>query len=148
IMNACSSVSVLSAFAIERSRIREPVAIHGFLAPATRRTANRGAAESLLASVGRPITVWRDNEMKRVRGWQESRLFETIATQGRLMEMADAFTLPRAYPSLRNVDFWVNPNTYGAGALLDIIARMPTLSSLGAWFARYGAPVARILGND
>ena len=52
VLNACSSVSVLSAFAIERSGIRDPIAIHGFLAPATRHTANRGAAESLLVECG------------------------------------------------------------------------------------------------
>jgi hypothetical protein len=62
--------------------------------------------------------------------------------------MADAFTLPRVYPSLRDVDFWVNPNTPGAGALLGIVARAPALSPLVAQFVRYGIPFARTLGSD
>ena len=39
----------------------------------------------------------------------ESHEFEAIGRRGRLTEMADAFTLPRVYPSLRDVDFWVDP---------------------------------------
>ena len=73
LLNACSSVSVLSAFAIERSGIRDPIALHGFLAPATRRTASRGVAESLLATVGRTITVRRDGGLRDVQaGWRRT----------------------------------------------------------------------------
>src|SRR5205085_1881936 len=64
IFNACSSVSVLSAFAIERSGIRDPIAVHGFLAPSTRHTANPGAAESLLRTVGKAIVVLRGGELR------------------------------------------------------------------------------------
>src|SRR4030095_3861692 len=113
VLNACSSVSVLSAFAIQRSGIRDPVALHGFLAPATRNTANPGAAESLLASVGRSITVRRAGELKERKGWVETRRFASLGRRGHLTEMADAFTLSRVYPSLRDVDFWVDPNTRG-----------------------------------
>jgi len=144
ILNSCSSVSVLSAFAIERSRIRDPIACHGFLAPATRHTANRGAAESLLASVGQSITVWRSGQFVSLPGWTEVHQFAALKRSGHLMEMADAFTLPRVYPSLRNVDFWVDPNTRGAGVLLSILARVPAFSPL----ARHGLPLARILGSN
>ena len=147
VLNGCSSVSVLSAFAIGRSGIRDPIAIHGFLAPATRHTANRGAAESLLASVGRSITVRRDGELLQVRGWMESHEFAAIGRRGRLTEMADAFTLPRVYPSLRDVDFWVDPNSRGAGALLGIVARVPALSPIAVRVARQGVALARILGS-
>jgi hypothetical protein len=136
ILNACSSVSVLSAFAIERSGIRNPIAIHGFLAPATRHTANPGAALSLLSTVGRPIVVLRDGAMRTVKGWSETREFHALGRRGHLMEIADSFTLPRIYPSLRNVDFWVNPNVLGAGSLLPITARVPALARLGLGFAR------------
>lgn len=147
VLNACSSVSVLSAFAIERSRIHEPVALHGFLAPATRNTANHGAAESLLASVGRSITVRRAGELKHLKGWLDSRKFASLRRRGHLTEMADAFTLPRVYPSLRDVDFWVDPNTYGARALLGLVAHVPALSGIAGAFARYGIVLARILGT-
>jgi len=148
LFNACSSVSVLSAFAIERSGIREPLAIHGFLAPATRGTANRGAAESLLSSVGRPIKVRRGGELRHAHGWRETRAFASLRRRGRLTEMADAFTLPRVWPSLRDVDFWVDPNTRGAGALLGVLARAPLLSPIVAGFARYGMAFARFLGSS
>jgi len=148
VLNACSSVSVLSALAIERSGFREPIALHGFLAPATRHTANQGAAESLLATVGRTITVWRDRELKEMKGWLQTRKFASLRRRGNLTEMADAFTLSRVYPSLRDVDFWVDPNTRGARTLLGLVARMPTLSPIAAGFARYGTVFARILGSD
>ena len=144
LLNSCSSVSVLSAFAIERSGIRNPIAIHGFLAPATRHNANRGAAESLLASVGQSITVWRSGQFVSLPGWIEVHQFAALKRSGHLMEMADAFTLPRVYLSLRNVDFWVDPNTRGAGVLLSILARVPAFSP----FARHGLPLARILGSN
>jgi nucleoside-diphosphate-sugar epimerase len=148
VLNGCSAVSVLSAFAIGRSGIHDPVAIHGFLAPATRYTANRGVAESLLASVGRSITVRRAGELIRVRGWRDVYRFALLGRRGRLTEMADAFTLPFVYPSLRDVDFWVDPNMVGAGVLLALVAQAPALSPAAALFARYGMAFARILGSD
>ena len=148
ILNACSSVSVLSGFAIERSGIGNPVAIHGFLAPATRSTANPGAAEALLRSVGQTIDVWRAGKLQQTRGWMEAREFPALGRRGHLMEMADTFTLPRVCPSLRDIDFWVNPNTRGAAILLGIVARSPVLSPIAGRFARYGMAVARILGSD
>jgi hypothetical protein len=141
LLNCCSAVSVLSAFALERCGIQNPLSIHGFLAPATRHTANRGVMESLLASVGRPIHIRRDGKLHSIRGWSEARRFAAIHRRGRLMEMADAFTLPRVYPSLRNVDFWVDPNISGASTLLGWVARVPAL-------AKYGLPLARLAGSN
>jgi len=148
VLNGCSSVSVLSAFAIEHSAIRDPIAIHGFLAPATRHTANAGAAQSLLASIGQSILIWRGGEMRQTRGWRESRRFGAIQRRGYLMEMADAYVLPRLYPSLENVDFWVNPNTLGAKALFGIVANVPALFPLAIQLIRFGLPLARFLGSD
>jgi short subunit dehydrogenase-like uncharacterized protein len=148
VLNACSSVSVLSAFAVERSGIRDPIALHGFLAPATRNTANRGVAESLLGSLGQRIEVQRAGKLQQARGWVETHEFAALQRRGHLMEMADAFTLTRVYPSLRDVDFWVDPNTRGADALLGIVARVPALSPIAARFAKYGMAFARILGSN
>jgi hypothetical protein len=147
VLNACSSVSVLSAFGIERSGIRRPVALHGFLAPAARYTAHRGVAESLMASVGRSIDVRRAGELRHARGWIETREFAGLRRRGHMTEMADTFTLPRVYPSLRDVDFWVDPNTRGAGALLGLVARVPAFAPIAAQLARHGAPLARLAGS-
>jgi hypothetical protein len=139
---------VLSALAIQRSGISEPTGIHGFLAPATRHTAHPGVAESLLRSVGRTIAVRRKGELQIARGWMEAREFRSIQRYGRLMEMADAFTLPRVYPSLRDVDFWVNPNVIGAGLLLGVIPRVQAFLPAAIRFARFGMPLARFLGSN
>ena len=147
VLNACSSVSVMSALAIELSNVRDPVAIHGFLAPASRHTASQGVAESLLASIGRFITVRRDGKLKQVRGWIENRDFGALNRHGRLTEMADAITLPRVYPSLGDVDFWVDPNTLCARPLLAIVARIPALSPIASRLARYGVRFARLFGS-
>jgi hypothetical protein len=148
VLNSCSSVSVLSALAIEHCGIRGPIAVHGFLAPASRRTAGPGVAASLLASVGRPITVRREGEFQRMRGWMNTRTFAALRKRGWLMEMADAFTLPQAYPSLRHVDFWVNPNTPGVGPLLGCVARLPFLVPIAGWLAPFGARFAKMFGSD
>jgi hypothetical protein len=138
----------MSAFAIELSRVRDPVAIHGFLAPASRHTASQGVTESLLANVGQFIQVRRAGQLLQARGWSESRDFEALKRRGRLMEMADAITLPRIYTSLRDVDFWVDPNTLGAGLLLAVAARIPSLSPIARPLARRGVALARILGSS
>lgn len=148
IVNGCSSVSVLSAFALHHSGIREPVAIHGFLAPATRHTASGGAAASFLSSVGAAIDVWRDGGWRRARGWAESRAFRAIQRRGRLIEMADAFTLPRAFPSLRDVDFWVDPNTRGSGAMLSLGMRAPAVMPFISMLARYASGFTKFLGSE
>jgi saccharopine dehydrogenase-like NADP-dependent oxidoreductase len=148
VLNACSAVSALSAYAIECSGIRDPLAIHGFLAPATRRTANRGVTESLLASVGRSIEVRRAGELRRVRGWIETREFPALGRRGHVMEMADTFTLPRVFPSLRDVDFWVDPNTPGVSPLMRLLARAPALAPIAAALAGFVTPLARIAGSE
>ncbi len=147
LLNCCSSVSVLSALAVARSGIREPVGLHGFLAPATRHTANRGVAESLFASIGRTIEVWRGGTWQRARGWTEVRRFASLERRGRLVETADSFVLPRVFTTLADVDFWVDPNTRGAGALLALSSRVPPVIRAVSVLARFGGTVARILGR-
>ena len=121
--------------------------IHGFLAPATRHTAGGGAAESFLSSVGRPIEVWRGAAWQRARGWGESRDFASIGRRGRVIETADSFTLPRVFPSLRDVDFWVDPNTRGSGPLLALGSRVPAVVPLLSMCVRYAGPLAKVLGR-
>jgi hypothetical protein len=147
-LNCWSAVSVLSALALRSSGIREPVRVHGFLAPAARQTANRGAVESFLSSVGSRIEVWRDGTWQRARGWAESREFPSLHRRGRLVEMADSFTLPRVCPSLRDVDFWVDPNTRGSGPLLALGSRVRAVVPLLSLLVRHGRRLAKVLGRD
>jgi saccharopine dehydrogenase-like NADP-dependent oxidoreductase len=147
LLNGCSSVSVLSALALGLSEIREPAIAHGFLAPATRRTANRGAVESFLSSVGNTIEVWRGGAWQRTRGWAQSRAFASIGRCGRLVESADSFTLPRIFPSLRDVDFWVDPNVRGSRPLLALASRVRPVVLLVSVFVEYGAHLGKFLGS-
>ncbi len=147
VFNCCSSVSVLSALALRSSPIREPSGIHGFLAPATRHTAGGGAARSFLSSVGSPIEVWRGGTWRRTRGWSETRDFASVGRRGRVIETADSFTLPRVFPSLRDVDFWVDPNTRGSGPLLALASRVPAVVPLLSMVVRHAAPLAKVLGR-
>ena len=64
-----------------------------------------------------------------------------------MIETADAFTLPRVFPSLRDVNFWVDPNTRGSGPLLALGSRVPAVVPLLSMFVRYAGPLARILGR-
>jgi saccharopine dehydrogenase-like NADP-dependent oxidoreductase len=148
LVNCCSSVSVLSALALRCSNLREPASLHGFLAPATRHTANHGVAESFLSNVGHAIEVWRGGAWQQTRGWKESREFQSLGRIGRVIETADSFTLPRAFPSLRTVDFWVDPNIRGAGPLLALASRVPAVVPLLSMAVRYGGRLARMLGSD
>jgi hypothetical protein len=56
--------------------------------------------------------------------------------------------LPRAYPSLRDVDFWVNPNTPGVGSLLGLIARLPFLLPVARGVSPYGVRFTKMFGSD
>ena len=148
LLNCWSSVSVLSALALRYSGIHEPGAIHGFLAPATRHTGNRGSADSFLSSIGRTIEVWRGGTGQLARGWAESREFPSLGRRGRLVETADSFTLPRVCSSLRDVDFWVDPNTRGAGPLLALASRVRAVVPVVSMIVRYGGSLAKVLGRD
>jgi hypothetical protein len=129
ILNCCSAMSVMSAFALEQSGHRAPVEIHGFLAPATRYTSNPGAVDSFLRSVGTSIDVWREGRWTTARGWIEAREFRGVG-RGHAIESADSHTLPRAYPTLRTADFWVNPNAFGGELLIAVASRLPALMPL------------------
>jgi hypothetical protein len=148
VLNCCSAVSVLSALAIGRSGIREPAAVHGFLAPAARYTANPGVTQSFLSSVGRRIDVWRDGRWQHARGWRDERVFPRLRRTGRLVEAADSATLPRAFPSLKDVDFWIDPNVRGAAAWLSLACRLPALVTLTERVIRRAGVLAKVLGRQ
>ncbi len=115
VLSSASSVSAFAAAAVEQSGISEPLRITAFLAPATRHTANRGTALSLIESVGQPVRVWRNGKLQTLTGWGEQRRFEMPSPlgpiRGRLFKSADAVFLPRIWPSLKTVEMFVDANT-------------------------------------
>jgi hypothetical protein len=151
VCSSCSSLSVVSAALVRLSGIESPTRVSAFLRPASGHTAHPGTADSALRSVGRPIRVLRGGALTTVRGLGSSRVFHWPSpvgrARGRLFESADAVNLPKIWPSLREVDFWVDPNVPGLGALLALAARVPLLRWLFERTKAIGILLARTLGG-
>jgi hypothetical protein len=123
-----------------------------FLAPATRHTANAGAALSLIGSVGRPIMIYRNGRRQSRSGWSEARQFAMPPPIGkmcgRLFESADAVWLPRIWPTLSDVAMYVDANVPGGNMLLRLAARSSAIRRLLERHIHAGTWVARWLGSS
>jgi hypothetical protein len=159
VLSSASSVSAVAAAIVRISKLPSPVRVTGFLAPASRHTANRGSALSLIQSLGRPVRVLRDGRLQTLRGWGEMRRFAMPdpvgLVCGRLFESADALYLPRIWPSLLEVEMYVDPNTPGVGAPLWLGARLPSFRrllenqvSLAAWISKSLGSTAGGIGYE
>lgn len=131
VLTSCSSVSAVSAALLRLSGVETPVAMSAFLAPATRNTSTSASGRSLLATLERPIQVWRDGSFVAHRAFSEERQFTFPApvgkVSGRLAETPDALLLPPRWPTLRNVDFWVDTRRSLLNALFATAARSRTV---------------------
>ncbi|MEQ8790909.1 MAG: hypothetical protein RIC55_31895 [Pirellulaceae bacterium] len=152
VFTACSSVSSVSAAMITRSGVKQPTCVTGFLVPATRHTAVAGTAASLFCSVGRPVEVLRDGRLATCRGWCDRRWFAFPTPLGRRtgyrFESADAFTLPKVWPSLQQVDFFVDTNVFTLNTVLALAARTPPLRAIIGASLPLGLKLSRLLGRD
>jgi hypothetical protein len=151
VLSSASSVSAVAAAVVRQSGVVAPARVTAFLAPATRHTANSGAALSLLSSVGRPIRIFRDGRGQTVRGWSESRQFTLPAPVGTidgwLFESADALYLPRIWPSLREVTMFVDTNTRFGNTMMRLAAQQPAIQRILERHVRLGTWLARKLGS-
>lgn len=151
VLSGASTVSAVSAAVIRQSGMAAPRSFTAFLAPATRHTANAGAARSLVESVGRPVRVWRDGRMQAVAGWSEPRHFPLPPPVGpisaRLFESADALLLPRIWPTLQHVALHVDPRAPGLNALLRLATLSPVFRRVLASQMRLGTRIARVIGS-
>jgi hypothetical protein len=137
VLTACSSVSAVTAALVRLSAVQGPVRISAFLAPATRNTSTAATSTSLMSSLERPVRVVRDGAIVERRAFSQTRAFEFPEPIGRvsarLAESADALTLPSVWPSLREVDFWVDTRRPALNALIAAAARSgPALSTMRA----------------
>jgi saccharopine dehydrogenase-like NADP-dependent oxidoreductase len=127
VLTACSSVSAVSAALIRLSGVQAPVRVSTFLAPATRNTSTAATSMSLLSILERPVRSLRDGSLVERPAFSQVRVFEFPAPIGRvsarLAESADALTLPLIWPSLRDVDFWVDTRRRALNALVAAAAR-------------------------
>ena len=127
IFTSCSAIATVAASAIRASGRVAPETCDLFLAPASADTGNPATVQAFLASVD----------------WSRSREFPADRRRGYRVESAAALLLPRSWPSLRWVDFWVDPNAPFARKGVALASRLGMTGALSAI-----APLsARLLGR-
>jgi hypothetical protein len=126
VLTSASTVSAVAAAVVRRVEIASPVSIRGFIVPASKHSANPGAALSLLRSVGRPISVWRAGRLQTAIGWSESRGFPMPQPVGRM---------------------FVDTNTPGVNWLFCAAARSVFVRQILERRSRTGTQIARWLGS-
>ena len=150
VLTACSTLSVISAAAIRRTGVEAPRRLTVALAPASRRVARPGTGGSLLAQVGAPIEVFREGRWTVATGFGEARGFQLPPPFGRvrggLLESVDAVSLPRIWPSLETVEFFLDPRAPGLNAVLSLAARSHAARWLMRRLGRIGMACTRALG--
>ena len=127
IFTSCSAIATVAAAAILASDRVAPETCDLFLAPASADTGNPATVRAFLSSVD----------------WSRSREFPADRRRGYRVESAAAVILPRSWPSLRWVDFWVDPNAPFAAKSIVLASRLGLTRALSAV-----APVsARLVGR-
>lgn len=116
IFTSCSAIATVAASAIRASGRTSPETCDLFLAPASADTGNPATVRAFLASVD----------------WSRSREFPADRRRGYRVESAAAVMLPRSWPSLRWVDFWVDPNAPFAARSIVLASRLGLTNVLSA----------------
>jgi predicted dinucleotide-binding enzyme len=116
IFTSCSAIATVAASAIRASESASPETCDLFLAPASADTGNPATVRAFLASVD----------------WSRSREFPADRRRGYRVESAAAVLLPRSWPSLRWVDFWVDPNAPFAVRSIALASRLGLTRVLSA----------------
>jgi hypothetical protein len=127
ILTSCSAIATVAASAIRASGLTALGACDLYLAPASAETGNAATVRAFLASVD----------------WSRSSAFPDGGRRGHRVDSAAAVLLPRCWPTLRRVDFWVDPNAPFAATSLALASRLRLTRLLEAV-----APLsARLLGR-
>lgn len=127
ILTSCSAIATVAASAIRAMGLLSPVACDLFLAPASAETGNPATIRAFLASVD----------------WSRSCDFPGGGRRGHHVESAADLLLPRSWPSLQRVAFWVDPNAPFAAATLALATRL----GLGRVLELAAPLSARVLGR-
>jgi len=106
---------------------------------------------SLLSTLDRPVRVVRTGALVGRRAFSEVRAFEFPPPIGRvsarLAESADAVTLPTVWPSLQDVDFWVDTRRRVLNTLIAAAARSRSLRSAMRFAQGVGRRLTKRLGS-
>ena len=127
LFTSCSAIATVAASAIRIGGIPAPETCDLFLAPASADTGNPATVRAFLASVD----------------WSRSREFPADARRGYRVESAAVAMLPRSWPTLRFVDFWVDPNAPFAAKSIALASRLGLTSVL----SRVAPLSARLVGR-
>jgi hypothetical protein len=150
VLTSCSSVSAVSAALLRLSGMERPVRMSAILAPATRNTSTRGGGQSLLTTLARPIQVRRGGALVEKRAFSEERRLAfpspVGSILGRLAESPDALLLPLAWPTLRDVDFWIDTRRTILNALFAAGARHKSILRLLERMQPVGRRITKYLG--
>jgi len=97
------------------------------------------------------VKVLRGGELVDRIGWRDTRNLVMPRPlglmHGRLFETADPIILPTAWPSLRDVAFYVDSWVPGLNLLLDLAARSALLHALLTRFMKFGLALSRRFGS-
>lgn len=151
VFTSCSAVSAVTAAAVHTSGIESPIRVSVCLLPASRDSSSAGTAASLVRSLSRPIRMLHDGRLTSAIAWSRSRIFrvppERREVRAYLGESADAVTLPRVWPNLRDVDFFVDTQAFGMNRLIATATRLPAGRRLLERLAPIGLPLAKLTGS-
>lgn len=151
VLTSCSAVSTVTAACVSKSGVQKPIRVSVCLLPASRYSASAGTAASLLRSLSRPIRVFRDGHLVDGTGWSRSSVLSLPLGRGEvrgyLAESADAITLPRVWPSLRDIDFLVDTQVLGLNRMIAFALTLPAGKRLLEVLAPAGLPLSRLAGS-
>jgi saccharopine dehydrogenase-like NADP-dependent oxidoreductase len=151
VFTSCSAVSAVTAAAVRTSGIESPIRVAVCLLPASRDSSSAGTAASLVRSLSRPIRVLHDSRLTSAIAWSRSRVFRVLPERRQvrayLAESADAITLPRVWPSLHDVDFFVDTQAFGMNQLISTAMHLPAAGRLLERLAPIGLPLAKLTGS-
>jgi hypothetical protein len=101
--------------------------------------------------LSRPIHVLHDGHLTAATGWSRSIVFRVPfgrgEVRGYLAESADAVTLRRVWPSLCDVDFFVDTQVVGLNRLIATALRLPAGGRLFERLVPTAVPLARLVGS-
>lgn len=121
------------------------------LAPGNRSPRRLATVTSLLSSVGRTFTLWRNGEWRDVRGWSEPRAFEFPAPIGRrigyLVDVPDLELFPALFGA-RTVEFRVGSELMPLNLVLAMMAALERDWAGWAPVLRRAAAIFGFLGHD
>jgi hypothetical protein len=132
---ACSAVAAVAGACVNASGIASPESVDLFLAPASAETASPATLRAFVGSLGRTIRTFKEGRLTPTVGFRDQRAFPTSRRAGGLVESAAAVLLPRAWPTLRRAEFWVDPNVPLARASLAVAARIAPVAALARMLA-------------